>query len=68
MPNPAQARPAAPIAVWDLLAVGLEPDNWEGLTAGPALSDGRASLVLVSDDNLNPLQASRLAMITPRCF
>jgi hypothetical protein len=67
MPSPAQARPAAPLALWDLLAVGLEPDNWEGLTAGPALADGRASLVLVSDDNLNPLQASRLAMISPRC-
>lgn len=68
LPTPGQARPAAPLASWDLLAIGLEPDNWEGLAAGPVLADGRAVLVLVSDDNLNPFQANRLAMITPRCL
>jgi hypothetical protein len=68
MPTPGQARPAAPLVSWDLLAIGLEPDNWEGLTAGPVLADGRAVLVLVSDDNLNPFQANRLAVLTPRCL
>jgi hypothetical protein len=67
MPDPSQARPAAPLAHWDLVAIGLEPDNWEGMTAGPALAAGRSSLVLVSDDNLNPLQANRLAILSPRC-
>jgi hypothetical protein len=68
LPTPGQARPAAPLASWDLLAIGLEPDNWEGLAAGPVLADGRAVLVLVSDDNLNPFQANRLAMLSPRCL
>jgi hypothetical protein len=67
MPEPGQARPAAPLAQWDLLAAGLEPDNWEGITAGPPLNDGRPVLVLVSDDNLNPLQDNRLALLAPRC-
>lgn len=67
IPHPSQARPAAPLAEWDLLASGLEPDNWEGLAAGPQLADGSALLLLVSDDNLNPFQANRLAMLRPRC-
>ena len=43
-------------------AAGLSPDlaptldNFEGMTFGPTLPDGRASLVLVSDDNFNPTQ------------
>jgi hypothetical protein len=40
------------------------PDNWEALEEGPRLPDGRTTLVLVSDDNLSPLQASRLALLT----
>lgn len=67
MPEAGQARPSAPLAQWDLLAAGLEPDNWEAITAGPPLKDGRPVLVLVSDDNLNPLQQNRLALLAPRC-
>lgn len=51
-------------AEWDLIAAGLAPDNWEGLSLGPPLADGRPTLLLVSDDNLNPLQANRLALLT----
>jgi hypothetical protein len=36
------------------LAPGL--DNFEGMTFGPRLPDGRASLLLVSDDNFSPAQ------------
>lgn len=66
LPNQAQA-PLRPMRQWDLLAAGLTPDNWEGLAAGPPLSDGRPTLLLVSDDNFNPLQASLIARIAPRC-
>jgi hypothetical protein len=64
LPTPEAAEPAPALASWDLIAAGLVPDNWEGLEVGPPLPDGRSSLVLVSDDNLSPLQASRLAMLT----
>jgi hypothetical protein len=60
------ARPARPLAQWDLIASGLSPDNWEGLSVGPLLADGRPSLLLVSDDNLSPFQANRVALLSPR--
>ncbi|MEA5472801.1 esterase-like activity of phytase family protein [Synechococcus sp. CCY9201] len=53
-------------ARWDLISSGLPPDNWEGLTQGPTLADGRSSFVLVSDDNFNPFQQNLLAVIAPR--
>ena len=55
-----------PIIGWDLLEAGLPPDNWEAMALGPALSDGRQTLVLASDDNFNLLQSSWLAVLTPR--
>ncbi len=64
---PAEAPPPLqPLQQWDLLAEGLTPDNWEGLAAGPPLSDGRPTVLLVSDDNFSSLQASRIARIAPR--
>jgi len=57
---------AAPLAEWELIAAGLPPDNWEALSQGPPLPDGRPTLLLVSDDNLSPLQANRLALLIPR--
>jgi hypothetical protein len=34
-------------------------DNVEGITLGPKLSDGRRSVVLVTDDNFNPQQVTQ---------
>ena len=65
LPASADAPPVSPRAQWDLIAAGLRPDNWEGLAPGPQLPDGRSSLLLVSDDNLSPLQANRLAQLAP---
>ena len=64
LPPAGSTAPAQALAQWDLIALGLSPDNWEGLSLGPPLPDGRPSLLLVSDDNLNPLQANRLALLT----
>jgi hypothetical protein len=64
LPSPEAKEPAKALASWDLIAAGLVPDNWEGLAEGPRLQDGRSSLVLLSDDNLSPLQANRLALIS----
>ena len=54
-----------PLQSWDLQFIGLTPDNWEGLSQGPPSPDGSPTLLLVSDDNLNPLQANRLALLKP---
>lgn len=56
---------STPLHSWDLQSIGLTPDNWEGLSQGPPLADGSPTLLLVSDDNLNPLQANRLALLKP---
>jgi len=58
--------PLAPLASWTLLQLGLPADNWEVLLEAPPLADGRASLVLASDDNFNPLQRTHLARLVPR--
>jgi hypothetical protein len=38
-------------------------DNFEALTLGPVLPDGRQSLVLVSDDNFNSSQTTRVIVL-----
>lgn len=43
----------------DLRDLGLFIDNIEGMTFGPLLSDGRQSLILVSDNNFSPFLGSR---------
>ena len=61
-----RASPLAPAYRWDLLKVGLPADNWEAMALGPAMSDGRQTLVLASDDNFNPLQRSWVSLLVPR--
>ncbi len=38
-------------------------ENYEGIAIGPPLPDGRASLVLVSDDNARPEQTARVLVL-----
>lgn len=46
--------------VADFADLGISLDNFEGMTLGPRLADGRRAFVVVSDDNFNPfLQATR---------
>jgi hypothetical protein len=63
-PDPA-ARPLVPLQQWNLDSLGLPRDNWEVLLAAPPLADGRPTLILASDDNFNPLQASHLVRLSP---
>ena len=58
--------PLAPLMSWDLKAIGLSADNWEAITPGPPLEDGRPTLLLASDDNFSPFQANHLARLAPR--
>jgi len=51
---------------WDLKALGLTPDNWEAITPGPPLEDGRPTLLLAADDNFSPLQDNYLVQLAPR--
>jgi hypothetical protein len=60
------AAPLLPLMSWDLKAIGLPPDNWEAITTGPRLEDGRPTLLLASDDNFSPFQANHLARLAPR--
>jgi hypothetical protein len=62
----ATAAPLPSLMSWDLKAIGLPPDNWEAITPGPPLEDGRPTLLLASDDNFSPFQANHLARLAPR--
>lgn len=48
--------PARKRLLFDLADLGVKPENFEGMSFGPRLPDGRRTLVLVSDDNFNPTQ------------
>jgi hypothetical protein len=60
------AATLTPLMSWDLKAIGLSPDNWEAITPGPPLADGRPTLLLASDDNFSPVQDNHLAQLAPR--
>ena len=64
--NSPAGQPIKPLISWNLLQLGLAPDNWEVLLAAPPLGDGRPSVLLATDDNFNPLQRSHLARLVPR--
>ncbi len=52
-------QPAQKRLLLDLGTLDIPLDNIEGMTFGPKLSDGRQSLILVSDNNFNPLQVTQ---------
>lgn len=59
---PGNHRPAAKTLVADFATLGLSRlDNTEGMCWGPPLPDGQRVLVVVSDDNFNPLQVTQFA-------
>ncbi len=48
----------------DLSNLELISDNIEGMTFGPVLADGRRSLILISDNNFNPLQVTQVLIFS----
>lgn len=54
--------PIAKRLLLDLSDLEIPLDNLEGMTIGPRLPDGSQSLVLISDDNFNPLQVNQLLL------
>lgn len=55
----ADFKPMRKRLVLDLAKAGIETDNVEAAAWGPRLPDGRATLLLASDDNFHPRQANR---------
>lgn len=53
-------KPAQKELVADLSTLDITLDNLEGMTIGPRLPDGSQSLIMVSDDNFNPLQKTQI--------
>lgn len=49
--------------VYDFGRSGFVPDNIEGMTFGPTLPDGSRTLVLVSDNNFNPLEKTQIVAL-----
>ena len=43
--------------------LGIVPDNLEGMAFGPALPDGRLPLILVSDNNFDPLAVTQFIVL-----
>lgn len=80
-PVSGQPLPFVPMTkrlVADIGALGVVPDNLEGMTFGPSLPDGRRVLLVVSDDNFSASQTTQLVALavrlqhdqgsTSRCF
>jgi hypothetical protein len=57
-----QIQPVQKRLLLDLRTLDIPLDNLEGMTFGPDLPDGRRSLILVSDNNFNPLQVTQFLM------
>jgi hypothetical protein len=55
-----QIRPAEKRLLLDLRSLNIPLDNIEAMTFGPILPDGRRSLILMSDNNFNPLQVTQI--------
>ena len=58
--DPGRIRPVTKSLLMDLADLGVPLDNLEALAWGPDLPDGRRSLLILSDNNFNPLQITQL--------
>jgi hypothetical protein len=58
--------PLAPLMSWDLKAIGLSSDNWEAITPGPPLEDGRPTLLLASEEQLQRFAGQPPGTARPR--
>ena len=60
---PDHYRPMEKRLALDVADLGVVPDNLEGATLGPKLPDGRQVLLLVSDNNFLPVQATQFVAL-----
>jgi hypothetical protein len=59
-------EPVKKTLLLDLNSAEIDLDNFEGMAVGPILPDGRQVVVLVSDNNFSPFQATRFLVLALR--
>lgn len=57
-------QPVSKTLLYDFDVLGLTLDNLEGLALGPELSDGRQTVVVVSDNNFSPAAFTQFLAFT----
>jgi hypothetical protein len=53
LPQPFTGRPAQKTLLTNIRALGVLPDNLEGMVVGPCLPNGNPTLIVMSDDNFS---------------
>lgn len=53
LPIPFRGRTAERVPLARMADLGIRPDNLEGMTVGPRLPNGNATLIVISDDNFS---------------
>ena len=61
--SPIALTPVSQHEVFAFDDLGIPIDNIEGMTFGPPLTDGRQTLVIVSDNNFNPGQFTQFIVL-----
>ncbi len=61
--SPIPLTPVAQRQIFSFEDLSRPIDNIEGMTFGPALPDGRQTLVIVSDNNFSPLQFTQFVVL-----
>ena len=61
-PATAGLETARKTLLFDFEKLGIRLDNFEAMTFGPVLSDGRRSFFIVSDDNFNPAEQATFVL------
>ena len=56
LPSPFSGPVAEKVSLVRMADVGIAADNLEGMTYGPRLPNGKASLIVISDDNFSAFQ------------
>ena len=62
LPSPFSGATATKALLANMASLGITADNLEALALGPRLADGRASLLIMSDDNFSETQVNQFLL------
>jgi 3-phytase len=62
LPDPYTGHTLDKSLLVNMTAIGVTPDNLEGLTLGPRLADGGTALIAISDDNFSDSQIGQFLL------